>query len=212
MSKKSSNWYKKHINDEFVKQANKENWRSRAVFKLKEIDEKYNLIKQNYRILDLGSAPGGWSQYASRKYKSTKITAIDVLKMESLTNVNFVQTKIEDFQENYLKNENFSKIDLVMSDIAPNISGIESADIPAMLNLAEEVTIVALAALKQRGNFLIKLFQGKGTEEYLNDVKNHFEVLKIIKPKASRPNSKEIYMLAMNFINNESHKERKNYE
>ena len=72
MSKKSSNWYKKHINDEFVKQANKENWRSRAVFKLKEIDEKYNLIKQNYRILDLGSAPGGWSQYASRKYKSTK--------------------------------------------------------------------------------------------------------------------------------------------
>ena len=204
MSKKSSNWYKKHINDEFVKQANKENWRSRAVFKLREIDEKYNLIKKNSRILDLGSAPGGWSQYASRKHKNIEIMAIDVLEMESLPNVNFVQTKIEDFQENYLKNKNFGKIDLVMSDIAPNISGIESADIPAMLNLAEEVTNVALAALNLRGNFLIKLFQGKGTDEYLNDVKKYFEVLKIIKPKASRPNSKEIYLLATNFMNNQS--------
>ena len=136
MSKKSSKWYKAHINDEFVKLANKGNWRSRAVFKLKEIDEKYNLITENSNILDLGSAPGGWSQYASLKHKNIKITAIDLINMESIHNVNFVQSDIEQFSENFLKNNNFDKIDLVMSDIAPNISGIESADLPAMLKFS----------------------------------------------------------------------------
>ena len=199
MGKKTNNWYKSHINDEFVKLANKENWRSRAVYKLKEIDEKYDLISSNSKILDLGSSPGGWSQYASRKHKNITITAVDLLKMENIENVNFVQSDIEDFGKNYLKNGCFDKIDLVMSDIAPNISGIDSADIPAMLNLAEIVADVAKKALKQRGNFLIKLFQGKGTEEFLSDIKLYFESLKIIKPKASRSNSKEIYMLARNF-------------
>ena len=199
MGKKSSSWYKRHVSDEFVKQANKENWRSRAVFKLKEIDTKYDLIKRKSNILDLGAAPGGWSQYAAKKHQDIRITAIDILKMEDIHNVNFVQMKIENFEENYLKNHNFDKIDLVMSDIAPNISGIDSADIPAMLNLAEIVADVAKKALKQRGNFLIKLFQGKGTEEFLSDIKLYFESLKIIKPKASRSDSKEIYMLARNF-------------
>ena len=199
MGKKTNNWYRSHINDEFVKLANKENWRSRAVYKLKEIDEKYDLISSNSKILDLGSSPGGWSQYASRKHKNITITAVDLLKMENIENVNFVQSDIEDFGKNYLKNGCFDKIDLVMSDIAPNISGIDSADIPAMLNLAEIVADVAKKALKQRGNFLIKLFQGKGTEEFLSDIKLCFESLKIIKPKASRSDSKEIYMLARNF-------------
>ena len=199
MGKKSSKWYKSHINDEFVKLANKENWRSRAVFKLKEIDEKYNLIRENSNILDLGCAPGGWSQYASQKLKNINITAVDLLDMEKIPNVNFVQSDISDFAEKLEKNGNFKKIDLVMSDIAPNISGIDSADIPAMLNLAEIAADVAKKALKQRGNFLIKLFQGKGTEEFLSDIKLYFESLKIIKPKASRSDSKEIYMLARNF-------------
>ena len=196
MSKKSSKWYKNHINDEFVKLANKENWRSRAVFKLKEIDEKYNLIKANSRILDLGSAPGGWSQYASQKHKNIEILAIDLLYMEGLENVNFVQSDIEDFSDNYLKNDSFDKIDLVMSDIAPNISGIESADVAAVLHLAEIVTEIALSTLNNSGNLLIKLFQGKGTDEFLNETRKLFRTVRIIKPKASKTNSREIYMLA----------------
>jgi 23S rRNA (uridine2552-2'-O)-methyltransferase len=196
MSKKSSNWYKSHINDEFVKLANKENWRSRAVFKLKEIDEKYNLIKEESNILDLGSAPGGWSQYASKKLKNARITAVDVLNMENIPNVDFVQSDIEDFGLNLKKRDNLDKIDLVMSDIAPNISGIESADLPAMLNLAEIVSESALNNLKESGSLLIKLFQGKGTDEFLDDMRSSFQKVKIVKPKASRSNSKEIYMLA----------------
>ena len=196
MGKKTNNWYKSHINDEFVKLANKENWRSRAVYKLKEIDEKYDLISSNSKILDLGSSPGGWSQYASRKHKNITITAVDLLKMENLENVNFVQSDIEDFSKNYLKNGCFDKIDLVMSDIAPNISGIDSADVPAMLSLAEIVTDIALGSLNESGNLLIKLFQGKGTDEYIKETKQFFKKVRIIKPKASRSNSREIYMLA----------------
>ena len=196
MNKKSSKWYKAHINDEFVKLANKGNWRSRAVFKLKEIDEKYNLITVNSNILDLGSSPGGWSQYASLKHKNIRITAVDLLEMESINNVNFVQSDIEEFSKNYLKNKNFDKIDLVMSDIAPNISGIESADVPAMLNLADIVVEVAVKSLKDSGNLLVKLFQGKGTDEYMRDMRYYFEKVRVIKPKASKSNSREIYMLA----------------
>ena len=196
MGKKTNNWYKSHINDEFVKLANKENWRSRAVYKLKEIDEKYDLISSNSKILDLGSSPGGWSQYASRKHKNITITAVDLLKMENIENVNFVQSDIEDFGKNYLKNGCFDKIDLVMSDIAPNISGIESADVPAILNLAEIVTNIALGSLNESGNLLVKLFQGKGTDEYIKETKQFFKKVRIIKPKASRSNSREIYMLA----------------
>ena len=196
MGKKTNNWYKSHVNDEFVKLANKENWRSRAVYKLKEIDEKYDLISSNSKILDLGSSPGGWSQYASRKHKNITITAVDLLKMENLENVNFVQSDIEDFSKNYIKNGCFDKIDLVMSDIAPNISGIDSADVPAMLSLAEIVTDIALGSLNESGNLLIKLFQGKGTDEYIKETKQFFKKVRIIKPKASRSNSREIYMLA----------------
>ena len=196
MGKKTNNWYKSHINDEFVKLANKENWRSRAVYKLKEIDEKYDLISSNSKILDLGSSPGGWSQYASRKHKNITITAVDLLEMENLENVNFVQSDIEDFSKNYLKNGCFDKIDLVMSDIAPNISGIDSADVPAILSLAEIVTDIALNSLNESGNLLIKLFQGKGTDEYIKETKQFFKKVRIIKPKASRSNSREIYMLA----------------
>ena len=195
-SRKTSKWYKAHINDEFVKLANKGNWRCRAVFKLKEIDEKYNLINADANILDLGSAPGGWSQYATQKHSNLKITAVDLLDMESIENVNFVQSDIEDFGRNFIKNDNFEKIDLVMSDIAPNISGVESADVPAMLNLADMVVEIALNTLDESGNLLIKLFQGKGTDEFLKEVRSHFEKVRILKPKASRSNSKEIYMLA----------------
>ena len=196
MGKKSSKWYKAHINDEFVKLANKENWRSRAVYKLKEIDEKYSLIKTNSNILDLGCSPGGWSQYASRKHKNINITAVDLLYMEKLENVNFVQSDIEDFSQKYLKKGSFHKIDLVMSDIAPNISGIESADVAAVLHLAEIVTEIALSTLNDSGNLLIKLFQGKGTDEFLIEIRKLFRTVRIIKPKASKTNSREIYMLA----------------
>ena len=196
MGKKKSNWYKNHINDEFVKLANKENWRSRAVYKLKEIDEKYDLISSDSKILDLGCSPGGWSQYASRKHKNITITAVDLLEMENIENVNFVQSDIEDFSKNYLKNGCFDKIDLVMSDIAPNISGIDSADVPAILSLAETVTDIALGSLNESGNLLIKLFQGKGTDEYIKEIKQFFKKVRIIKTKASRSNSREIYMLA----------------
>lgn len=196
MGKKTNNWYKSHINDEFVKLANKENWRSRAVYKLKEIDEKYDLISSDSKILDLGCSPGGWSQYASRKHKNITITAVDLLEMENIENVNFVQSDIEDFSKNYLKNGCFDKIDLVMSDIAPNISGIDSADVPAILSLAEIVTDIALGSLNESGNLLIKLFQGKGTDEYIKEIKRFFKKVRIIKPKASRSNSREIYMLA----------------
>ena len=196
MGKKSSKWYKAHINDEFVKLANKENWRSRAVYKLKEIDEKYSLIKTNSNILDLGCSPGGWSQYASKKHKNINITAVDLLYMEKLENVNFVQSDIEDFGQIYLKKGSFNKIDLVMSDIAPNISGIESADVAAVLNLAEIVTEIALSTLNDSGNLLIKLFQGKGTDDFLDEVRKLFRTVRIIKPKASKTNSREIYMLA----------------
>ena len=116
--------------------------------------------------------------------------------MESLENVNFVQSDIADFGKNYVKKDGFCKIDLVMSDIAPNISGIGSADVPAMLNLADIVVEFALTALNDSGNLLIKLFQGKGTDEYLKQTRSYFNKVRIIKPKASKSNSREIYMLA----------------
>jgi len=198
MSKKTSQWYASHINDEFVKLANKGNWRSRAVFKLKEIDEKYNLINENSHILDLGCSPGGWSQYASKKCNNIKITAVDLLEMEKIDNVYFVQSDLENFAENFLKNDTFNKIDLVMSDIAPNISGIESSDVPAMINLADIVLEIGIKSLKDSGNLLVKLFQGKGTDNFLQYTKSFFGKVRVIKPKASRSNSREVYMLATN--------------
>jgi len=140
---------------------------------------------------------------ASKKLKNAKIIAVDILDMENIPNVDFVQSDIEDFCLNLEKRRDLDKIDLVMSDIAPNISGIESADAAAGLHLAEIVTEIALDVLNDSGNLLIKLFQGKGTDEFLSEIRKLFGTVRIIKPKASKTNSREIYMLATNMkINN----------
>ena len=179
--------------------AQKDNYRSRAVYKLKEIDEKYNIFINGQYICDLGSSPGSWSQYIIRKNPDSKIFAFDLLKMKPIKNVNFVQTDISDLLNSEQNTQNFPKFNLVISDIAPNITGIEASDIPAMLEIAENISNIAENLLKTRGSLIMKLFQGSGSDSFIKELKKMYNRVSIIKPKASRPKSREIYLVALEY-------------
>lgn len=201
-SKSSHKWLQEHFQDEFVKKAHQQGWRSRAVFKLQEIQEKDQLIKPGMNILDLGAAPGGWSQYARQLVGAkNKIIALDILPIEPMEGVDFIQG---DFRENTVlaqlsKRVDNRKIQLVLSDMAPNISGNKAIDQPGAMYLAELALDVARQVLEPNGNFLVKLFQGQGSGEFLKDVRTTFSKVLIRKPKASRPRSNEVYVLAKGF-------------
>lgn len=187
-----------HLDDPFVKQANAEGWRSRAVYKLKEIDEKDRLIRPGMRIVDLGAAPGGWSQYATRKLNGDgQIIGLDILPMDPLPDVTFIQgdfTEDEPFQM-LLKTLDNQKCDLVMSDMAPNMSGMKAVDQPRSMYLVELALDLAGQVLHPKGVFLAKVFQGEGFDELMRNLRQQFKVVMSRKPAASRARSREVYLM-----------------
>ena len=191
-----------HFEDEYVKMAQAQGYRSRAVFKLKEIQEKDQLIKPGMNIVDLGAAPGGWSQYARQLMgKKNKLVALDILPMDALEGVEFIQG---DFREDSVFEQlqvalAGAPVTLVMSDMAPNMSGNKGVDMPRAIYLGELALETARVVLSKDGCFLVKLFHGEGFESFYQDVQQSFSKVVIRKPKASRPRSNEVYILAKGF-------------
>lgn len=201
-SKSSRRWLDEHVSDPFVQRANREGWRSRAVFKLEEVDLKERLIKQGMRIIDLGAAPGGWCQYAAKKMQGNGyIVGLDLLEMQPLDGVELIQG---DFREDEVLQElmkalDGKRADLVMSDMAPNISGMQAVDQPRSMHLAELSLDLCREALAPGGSLLVKVFQGTGSQELLAQMREAFDKVKVVKPKASRARSREVYLLAQGY-------------
>ncbi len=198
-SKSSHRWLKEHFDDEYVKRAQREGWRSRAVFKLEEIQQRDRVLVPGLTLVDLGAAPGGWSQYAVQQVgRKGQVVATDILPMEPLPGVEFIQG---DFREEavlhaLLNRLNGREIDLVMSDIAPNISGMDAVDQPRAMYLAELAVDFADRVVRPGGDLLIKLFQGEGFDALLKDLRGRYDKVLMRKPKASRARSREVYALA----------------
>ena len=198
----AGSWRERQERDPYVQQARRDGWRSRAVFKLEQISEKERFLKPGMVCVDLGSAPGSWSQYVTRTLKGkARIVAIDILPMDSLPDVEFVlgDFREDDVFEQLLQAVGEGGADLVMSDIAPNITGTKVVDQPRSMYLVELALDMARRVLKPGGNFVCKVFQGAGFDEFLRDVRNSFKRVKVMKPKASRPGSREVYLVARNF-------------
>ncbi len=201
MAKTSSSvrWMNEHLKDEFVKKAQKEGYRSRAAYKLLEIIDKNQIIKTGFKVLDLGAAPGGWSQVAIKIVgKTGQVIATDILPVESIANVEFLQG---DFTEEIIYNKllsltNKQKINVVLSDMAPNMSGQISIDQPKSMYLAELALDMATKVLSHNGHFVVKIFHGDGFDGFIQNSRKNFKKVIIRKPKASRPRSKEVYLIA----------------
>ncbi|OUS32885.1 23S rRNA (uridine(2552)-2'-O)-methyltransferase [Thalassotalea sp. 42_200_T64] len=198
----SQRWMKEHFDDEYVKKAQKLGLRSRAVFKIEEINNKDKLIKKGMTVVDLGAAPGGWSEYAVKVLGDNgQVIACDILPMESLPGVAFLQG---DFREETVLNTLLSKIDgrnvdVVMSDMAQNLSGNEATDQPKNMYLVELALDMCHQVLKKNGSFVVKVFQGAGFEQYMKDVKACFNVVRTRKPESSRARSREVYIVATGY-------------
>jgi len=198
-SKSSTGWLKEHFDDEFVMRSQKDGYRSRAVYKLIELDERDNLFKPGQRVVELGSAPGGWTQYLSDKLGDQgTVVASDILPMDGFAGVEFI---LGDFTEQAV----FEKIlaaldgelaDAVISDMAPNVTGQASIDQPRSMYLVELAVDMALEILKPDGLLLMKVFQGEGFDDLLQQLRGHFKSVKTRKPKASRDRSRELYIMA----------------
>ncbi|HDS1818459.1 MULTISPECIES: 23S rRNA (uridine(2552)-2'-O)-methyltransferase RlmE [Pseudomonas] len=201
-SKSSANWLREHFNDPFVKQAQKDGYRSRASYKLLEIQEKDRLIRPGMSVIDLGAAPGGWSQVTSRLIGGQgRLIASDILEMDSIPDVTFIQgdfTQDEVLQQ-ILDAVGDSHVDLVISDMAPNMSGTPEVDMPRAMFLCELALDLATRVLKPGGDFLIKIFQGEGFDMYLKDVRTKFDKVQMRKPSSSRDRSREQYLLGKGF-------------
>ena len=201
-SRSSARWLKEHFADPFVQKVQSEGWRSRAVFKLEEIDRRMKLLKPGAVCLDLGAAPGAWSQYAARRVGARgRVVATDILPMPELPGVEFVQG---DFREPEVFDRLLHllperQVDVLLSDMAPNLSGVDAIDQPRTMHLAELALEMAASILKPGGNALIKVFQGAGFVELLRDARRQFGRVKLLKPEASRSRSPEMYLLAMQF-------------
>ena len=198
-SKSSQRWLREHFDDPFVARAQQEGYRSRAVYKLAEIDRRDQLLRPGMRVVDLGAAPGGWSQYAMERVgRSGHVVASDILPMDPVPGVDIV---IGDFHEESVLAAILAQLggepaDLVLSDIAPNLSGTDAVDQPRAIYLCELALDLAVRVLKPNGSFLVKLFQGQGSDEFLRAVRNRFSRVVVRKPEASRPRSREVYVLA----------------
>jgi len=198
----SQRWRQRQERDIYVEQANQAGWRSRAVFKLEQIQAKEHLLKPGIVCVDLGSAPGSWSQLAARLVQpGGRVIAVDLLPMDAIPDVEFLQA---DFTtpatlEALRTRIGATPVDLVMSDMAPNISGNRGVDQPRTIALLEEALVFAEEVLRPGGDFLAKAFQGEGIDAFTRELRSHFKTVKTIKPKASRPASREIYLLARSF-------------
>ena len=201
-SKNSKQWLKEHFDDVYVRRAKEEGYRSRASFKLLEIQEQDKLIRQGMTIVDLGAAPGGWSQVAANfAGEKGQVIASDILLIDSLPGVEFLQG---DFTEDAVLERLIELLkdrqaDLVISDMAPNMSGMKDIDLPRVMYLAELALDLARIVLKPDAVFLVKVFHGEGYEELQKALKSSFSSVKVRKPKASRARSSEIYLLAAGF-------------
>lgn len=197
--KKSKTWMHEHVNDPYVQRAQKEGWRSRAVFKLKEIDEKDRLLKPGMTVVDLGATPGSWCQYAVKRiHPGGRLIALDLLDFEPMAGVEFIQG---DFREDAVLETLKSvlagrRVDLVLSDMAPNMTGIAATDSAQVMYLAELTLDFARENLKPGGDLLVKVFQGAGFMELRQAMQAEFESLATRKPAASRDRSAELYLLA----------------
>ncbi len=206
-SKSSKGWLKEHFDDEYVRRSQQDGYRSRAIYKLIEIDKKDRLVKPGMTIIDLGAAPGGWSEYCVKKLgKNGSMIALDILPMEPIDGVRIIQG---DFREDAVFEELMAVMnaggesrlaDLVISDMAPNISGMGSVDMPRAYYLCELALDLAQQVLKPGGGLLVKLFQGEGFEAYNKALKTSFSKVVMRKPKASRARSREVYALATGFL------------
>lgn len=201
-SKSSGRWLQEHFEDEYVKKAQKDGYRSRAVYKLLEIDEKDHLLRPGMTVVDLGAAPGGWAEVAAQRVgEKGRVIALDILPMDSLPGVTFIQG---DFREEgpyqaLLEALGDNPVDLVMSDMAPNISGMKAVDQPRAMYLAELALELARKVLKPGGDLLVKAFNGEGIDAYKQELRQDFKKLIVRKPRASRPRSAEIYLLARGY-------------
>ncbi|WP_144393015.1 23S rRNA (uridine(2552)-2'-O)-methyltransferase RlmE [Pleionea sediminis] len=201
-SKSSKGWLREHFDDPYVKKAQFEGRRSRALFKLEEMDNKDKLFKKGATVVDLGAAPGGWSELAIEKVGDKgQVFALDVLPMDSIAGVTFIQG---DFREELVLTQLLDAMagqnaDLVLSDMAPNISGMSAVDQPRAMYLVELALDLARQVLKPGGALLVKIFQGEGFDAYLAEVRKAFSNVKIRKPDASRARSREVYILAKGF-------------
>ena len=199
--KKSSSraWLKEHHNDIFVQRAQKEGYRSRAVYKLMEINDKDQIIRHGMSVLDLGSAPGGWSQVAAKLVgEGGRVVASDILFMDALPDVGFVQGDFteQDTYDRILSELDDKPLDVVLSDMAPNMSGMPEVDQPRAMYLVELATELAINTLSPGGAFINKVFQGEGFEDWFRQIRIHFGRVVSRKPKASRPRSREIHVVA----------------
>jgi 23S rRNA (uridine2552-2'-O)-methyltransferase len=200
-SKSSARWLKEHFDDPYVKQSQADGYRSRASYKLLEIQQKDKLFKPGMTVIDLGAAPGGWSQVAQELVgPKGRVIASDILPMDALPDVVFVQG---DFTDEAVFNELMSKIDapvdLVISDMAPNMSGNAAVDIPNAMYLVELALDMAKQTLKPNGAFIAKVFQGEGFDSLLSDMRQSFTKVYSRKPDASRSRSREIYQIGVGF-------------
>jgi len=201
-SKTSNRWLQEHFDDEYVKKAQQDGYRSRAVYKLLEIDEKDRLLRPGMTVVDLGAAPGSWSEVAAQRVgEKGRVIALDILPMECLPGVTFIEG---DFREEgpynaLLEALGESQADLVMSDMAPNISGMKGVDQPRAMYLADLALELARNVLKPGGSLLVKVFNGEGIDAYKQELRKDFDKLIVRKPKASRPRSAEIYLLARGY-------------
>jgi len=201
-SKTSLKWLQRHVNDPYVKQAQKDGYRSRASYKLLEIQEKYKLIRPGMSVVDLGAAPGGWSQVTSRLIGGQgRLIASDILEMDSIPDVTFIQGDFtqDEVLAQILEAVGNSQVDLVISDMAPNMSGTPEVDMPKAMFLCELALDLAARILKPGGNFVIKVFQGEGFDAYVKDARQKFDKVQMIKPDSSRGSSREQYMLAWGY-------------
>ncbi|MEJ0007074.1 MAG: RlmE family RNA methyltransferase [Steroidobacteraceae bacterium] len=201
-TKSSAGWLSRHLSDPFVKQAQKDGYRARSAYKLIELNEKDRLIRPGMRIMDLGSAPGGWSQVAGKLVgERGRVLATDILPMDPLVNVDFIQG---DFTEDVIVQQvqdwlGGAKFDLIVSDIAPNTTGIDSADAAKSIYLLELALDTVRRTLKSQASFAAKMFQGSGSDQYLKELRTHFAKVTIRKPAASRKESREVYVVAKGF-------------
>ena len=199
-SASSTRWLNEHFKDRFVQQAQKKGLRSRAWFKLEEIQKSDKLFKPGITVVDLGAAPGGWSQYvASLIGNKGRIIACDLLPMDPIVGVDFLQGDFRDeaVLNALLEHVGEEKVQVVMSDMAPNMSGQPAVDIPRAMYLVELALDMCKDVLAPNGSFIVKVFQGEGFEEYLKTVRSLFKTVKIRKPEASRARSREVYIVAM---------------
>jgi 23S rRNA (uridine2552-2'-O)-methyltransferase len=201
-TKSSAEWLQRHVNDPYVKQAQKDGYRSRSAYKLIQLNEKDRFLHPNTLVVDLGSAPGGWSQVAGRIVgRKGRVVATDILPMDELPNVQFIEGDFTDeaVLGKVIETLGGSRPDVIICDIAPNISGIDSADQAASMYLVELALDMARQTLKPGGTFVTKVFQGAGSDGFLKQVRSAFGKVAVRKPEASRQKSREVYFVARDF-------------